>query len=97
MESQKSTSDFPIKEFKTAMFYETLEHIKEIGRGRYDTSLVKGHIEFIANEYFKRPNYFKIDGKPVLFVYLSRWLYTNPDHPNLLSEMINLMRQGARV
>jgi hypothetical protein len=96
MESQTSTSDFPIKDFKTAMFYETLEHIKEIGTtGKYNTSLVKGHIEFTADTYFKRENYLKIDGKPVLFVYLTRWLYTRPGHQNLLSEVINLMRQGA--
>jgi hypothetical protein len=97
MESQTSNSSFPIKNFRTAVFYETLEHIPQIGStGRYNTSLVKGHIEFMADNYFMRPNCFKIDGKPVIFVYLTRVLYAAPNHTTLLSEVINLMRQGAK-
>jgi hypothetical protein len=100
MENQTSTDTFPINNFKIALFYETLSRIPQIGTtGTYNTSRVKGDIEYMATTYFGRPNYLKIDGKPVLFVYLTRVLQmknsTNPSHSNLLSEVIDLMREAA--
>ncbi|MCB0322798.1 MAG: glycoside hydrolase family 99-like domain-containing protein [Bdellovibrionales bacterium] len=35
---------------------------------------MKKHWEYLARHYFKRENYLKIDGKPVLFIYASRHL-----------------------
>ena len=88
LESQSSAS-----EFKVALFYETLGRIKESpkGSGQYDTSNVKSDLRHIAEIYFARPNYLRINGQPVLFVYLTRTL----DKKKLLKDVIALMRKGA--
>jgi hypothetical protein len=101
MKNQTSNSTFPINSFKTAIFYESSSRIPQIGTtNTYNTSRVKGDIEYMATKYFNHPNYLKIGDRPVVFVYLTRSLYSkNSTKPvyyaNLLEEVIDLMRQGA--
>jgi hypothetical protein len=92
METQTSTATFPVSAFKVAMFYESPSRVRfDAATGKYDTRLVKGDTKFLAQKYFNRPNYLKINNQPVLYVYLSRQLYLN----KVLSNVTALMRQGA--
>ncbi len=70
-----------------ALFYETT------GRTRSFSSfdLVGPDIAYMAEHYFNHPNYLKIEGKPVLFVYLTRVLSRN----GTLGEVVGAMRTSA--
>jgi hypothetical protein len=92
MESQLSAADFRVNDFKVAMLYEIPSRIRlNSNIGQYDTSKVKSDIEYLASNYFTRPNYLLIDDKPVVYVYLTRLLFANI----ILDEVIALMRAGA--
>jgi len=75
---------------RIALFYETSGRIKE-GEG-YFTEYVIPDIVYMCQEYLAYPNYFRIDGKPVLVVYLTRRL----EILGLLDVVISQMRQAAR-
>lgn len=74
-------------ELKIALFYETSGRMPDFT----DLSNVEADIEYMADNYFDHPNYYKIDGKPVLFVYLTRVL----SGKGLLGETMDLMRSAA--
>ena len=57
-------------DFKIAVFYETEGRTKSFT----DYSSLGADITYLAEHYFKHPNYLKIVGKPVLFIYLTRVL-----------------------
>jgi hypothetical protein len=80
--------------FQLAIFYESKGRIKERPKksGNYDTSSVKQDLHYIAETYFGRPNYLRIDGKPVLFIYLTRTLAKQ----GILQYVVALMREGAQ-
>jgi glycoprotein endo-alpha-1,2-mannosidase len=79
-----------IGDHKIALFYETNGRIKH---GEADsTQRVVPDIEYLCKNYFDHPNYFRIDDKPVLFVYLTRKL----EYLGTLDHVIMLMRQAAR-
>ena len=59
-----------LEDMKIALFYETTGRTNNFT----DYSNLGPDITYIANHYFHHPNYLKIDGKPVLFVYLTRVL-----------------------
>jgi glycoprotein endo-alpha-1,2-mannosidase len=72
-----------------AIFYETTGRIKQ-SEG-FTTQRVQPDIAYVCQEYFEHPNYFRLDGKPVLFVYLTRKL----DASGTLPDVLELMRQAA--
>lgn len=74
-------------DMKIALFYETT------GRTRSFSSFdaVGPDVAYMAEHYFDHPNYLKIDGKPVLFVYLTRVLSRN----GTLGEVVEAMRAAA--
>lgn len=72
-----------------AIFYETTGRIRQ--RDNYALDNVVDDIQYLCKEYFHRPNYYTINGRPVLFVYLTRKLETL----NLLSTVIEKMRFGV--
>jgi glycoprotein endo-alpha-1,2-mannosidase len=78
-----------LKDNMVALFYETS------GRILKDDAIVTDNIapdmEYMCQNYFSDPHYFTIDGRPVLFVYLTRKLY----QLGVLNEVINLMRATA--
>mmetsp|Transcript_19502 Transcript_19502/g.55088 ORF Transcript_19502/g.55088 Transcript_19502/m.55088 type:complete len:439 (-) Transcript_19502:313-1629(-) len=76
-----------LADHKVALFYETVNRVKE--SENYSTQRVRPDLEFMCREYFNHPNYLKIDGKPVLFVYLTRKL----EMENALSRVVEEMRQ----
>jgi hypothetical protein len=74
-------------DMKIALFYETSGRVPDFT----DLSRVTGDIQYIADNYFDHPNYYKIDGRPVLFVYLTRVL----SNKGLLDDAMDLMRAAA--
>ena len=74
-------------DIRIALFYETT------GRTRSFSSfdLVGSDIAYMAEHYFNHPNYLKIEGKPVLIVYLTRVLSRN----GTLGEVVGAMRASA--
>jgi hypothetical protein len=76
-----------LNNMQIALFYETSGRMKDF----VDDSNVESDIKYIAENYFAHPNYFKIDGRPVLFVYLTRVLARNGN----LESTMNLMRGAA--
>ena len=75
---------------KIALFYETTGRIRE--EDGNSTHNVIPDITYICQTYFDHPNYFRIDGRPVLFVYLTRKL----EAIGLLDDVVLEMRQSAR-
>lgn len=84
--------DQPSSKHWVALFYETRGRIKE-SEG-YSTHRVTSDISYICEAgYFDHENYFRIDGRPVLFVYLTRAL----EEMGLLTDVIQMMRQAAKA
>ena len=79
-----------IGDHKIALFYETTGRIKE--EDGYSTHRVVSDIEYISKEYFGHPNYFRMNGRPVLFVYLTRKL----ESIGILEDVITLVRKEAQ-
>ncbi|KAG7351245.1 glycosyl hydrolase family 99 protein [Nitzschia inconspicua] len=76
-----------IGNLKIALHYETQ------GRLVRGSSIenAKTDIEYMCEHYFDHPNYYKIDGKPVIFIYISRVLETL----GTLEEALLTMRSTA--
>lgn len=74
---------------RIALFYETTSRIKK--SANYSTANVYSDVAYMAKNYFDDPNYMRIDGRPVLFVYLTRVL----SRVGKLGETIALMRLAA--
>ncbi len=70
-----------------ALFYETTGRTGNFS----DFDQVAPDIAYMAQHYFDHPNYLKIDGRPVLFVYLTRVLARN----GTLEEFVVAMRTAA--
>jgi hypothetical protein len=79
-----------LENHRIALFYETTGRIRQ--DEELSTHRVVPDIEYMCEEYFNHPNYYRIDGRPVLFVYLTRTLETLGN----LDTIINLMKQTAR-
>ncbi len=77
-----------LADMKIALFYETSNRIPDFT----DVSNVKSDIKYIAETFFSHPNYFKIDGKPVLFIYLTRVLSRN----GILKKTVDIMRDASK-
>ena len=69
-----------------AIFYETTSRV--YNGGNY-TSHGNAYtdVHYIAENYFDDPNYFRIEGRPVLFVYLTRLLHQDGMLHNITSQM----------
>lgn len=74
---------------RIALFYETMSRLKV--QKNYTTANIYSDVEYMAKTYFDDPNYMRIDGRPVLFVYLTRVL----SQEGKLEEVTTLMRQAA--
>jgi len=72
---------------KIAIHYETSGLTNDF----FDYSNLGPHITYLANNYFAHPNYLKIDGKPVVIVYLTRVL----SFLGTLQSSLLAMRQAA--
>ena len=74
-------------DMKIALFYETTGRMPDFT----DVSNVESDINYIAENYFEHSNYYKIDGKPVLFIYLTRVL----SQKGILDNTVDIMRETA--
>ena len=72
---------------KIALFYETVGRTSNFS----DFSRIAPDITYIATTYFSHPNYLKVDGRPVLFVYLTRVLTAY----GTLADTVTTMRAAA--
>mmetsp|Transcript_6962 Transcript_6962/g.17002 ORF Transcript_6962/g.17002 Transcript_6962/m.17002 type:complete len:907 (-) Transcript_6962:1042-3762(-) len=73
---------------KVALHYETTGRIKEED---VDMSVPESDIQYMCENYFDHPNYYKVDGRPVLFIYISRKL----EELGTLAEALLTMRTTA--
>ena len=74
---------------KIALLYQTNTRIDLRGDSSLDS--IYSDVEYIARTYFDNPNYLRLDGRPVLYLYLSRVLHGN----FILEQVVELMRQAA--
>jgi hypothetical protein len=76
---------------KIALLYEGSGRGIKASSG-WDTSAVYSDLQFICSNYFDHPNYYHLNGKPVIVIYLSRLMQDS----GVLETVITNMRQGAR-
>ena len=69
---------------KYAILYESTGRLRSFNRPSYRNWL--RDMDYLNRTYFNNPNYFKIDGRPVVFVYLSREYFRDKGH-HVLAEM----------
>lgn len=81
---------------KIALFYESTGRIFE--NENWSVQRVQGDMSHICLNYFNNKNYLRIDGKPVLAMYLTRLLDTQrPRGVSVLEETTRIMRETARA
>lgn len=66
---------------KYAMLYESTGRFGKFDDPNYSKWI--GDLQYLEKTYFNDPRYLKIDGRPVLFVYLSREYFRNRGHDAL--------------
>lgn len=74
-------------DIKIAVFYETTGRTSNFT----DYSRIAGDVEYLADHYFEHPNYYRIDGKPVVAIYLTRVLSAE----GTLASTVAAFRQAA--
>ena len=79
-----------IGDHKIALFYESTTRIKQ-AEG-YSTQRVGPDMEHICQTYFRNQNYYRINGRPVIVLYLTRVLHQK----GVLGESTRIMRETAR-
>lgn len=85
-----------INDIKIALFYETTNRLtdKSISDDKWNSvENVASDIQHMATYFWGHPNYYKIDGRPVLFVYLTRAMESR----GILKEAIDIMREQASL
>jgi len=75
-----------IGNLKIALHYETSGRIRSS-----DMSTARSDIQYICQNYFDHPNYYKVNGRPVLVIYVSRKLHDD----GILEEALLTMRSEA--
>jgi hypothetical protein len=79
-------------DMKIALHYETSGRIP-LGEGddQYSMKNIGPDIQYMCDNYFDHPNYYRVDGRPVVVLYISRVLYQR----GILDHAVNAMRQSA--
>lgn len=78
-----------LKDFKVAIHYETVGRTNDFS----DYSNIGPDFSYLAQHYFGKQNYLKIDGKPVVIVYLTRVLSSL----GTLQSSLSAMRESANT
>jgi glycoprotein endo-alpha-1,2-mannosidase len=85
-----------INDLKLALFYESTSRLtnSSISDDTWNTTEnVASDIQHMATYYWNHPNYLKIDGRPVLFIYLTRAMATR----GILAETVEIMREQSTL
>jgi glycoprotein endo-alpha-1,2-mannosidase len=85
-----------INNLKIALFYESTSRLtnRSISDDNWNTTEnVAADIQHMAAHYWNHPNYFKIDERPVLFIYLTRAMHSR----GILAETVRIMREQAEL
>jgi glycoprotein endo-alpha-1,2-mannosidase len=77
-----------IGDLKIALHYETSGRL---GRRDYNLSVADADMEYICERFFWHSTYYRVDGRPVMFLYLARAL----DRLDLLADVILTMKRAA--
>jgi hypothetical protein len=85
---------------KIALLYESTSRLKVDGVWTFDADSIGKDMQYVSRDYFDRfDNYYRIDGKPVLFIYLTRVLQKEGgqyyDGETLLQRTVAIMREKA--
>jgi glycoprotein endo-alpha-1,2-mannosidase len=78
-----------LQDHKIALLYETTGRVKEADG--YDTKRVATDMQYICPTYFNHSNYYRIDGRPVLFLYLTRLLTIK----SVLADVVRIMVENC--
>ena len=78
-----------IGDMKIALHYETTGRVRQ--DEEFDTKRVASDVNYMCGTYFGHDNYYRINGRPVMFVYLSRYLSTL----GKIEEVVSVMRTAA--
>eukprot|EP00934_Nitzschia_sp_Nitz4_P006595 Nitzschia sp. Nitz4//scaffold185_size43419//16920//19772//NITZ4_007301-RA/size43419-snap-gene-0.64-mRNA-1//-1//CDS//3329539709//6585//frame0 len=87
-----NSSKVELGDHKIALLYETTGRIKKDANGVYDYEKnVPSDFQYICQTsgYFDHPNYYRINGKPVVAMYLTRVLDSN----HILDDVIPIIRE----
>lgn len=66
-----------------AVLYETTRLLRSRYSRKSDHDKLLNDLAFLREHYFNDPNYLRIDGRPVIFVYLTRVYFRNQGHDSL--------------
>jgi glycoprotein endo-alpha-1,2-mannosidase len=77
-----------------ALLYESTGRVKS--SENWDPKRVGPDVERMCDVYFDHPNYYKVDGKPVILMYLTRVLDRYMDNNYVLGDVVAIMRETAR-
>jgi hypothetical protein len=74
-------------QLRYAVLYESTGRLGGFRRPRYDA--LDDDFAYLQEHYFGDPNYLRIDGRPVLFIYLTREYFRNRGHGELVAARKN--------
>jgi glycoprotein endo-alpha-1,2-mannosidase len=74
-------------DMKIALHYESTNRVRPD-----DLSIVRTDIEYMCDRYFDHPNYYRINGRPVVFLYVTRKV----ENMGVLETVVSIMRSTAR-
>eukprot|EP00934_Nitzschia_sp_Nitz4_P003894 Nitzschia sp. Nitz4//scaffold237_size30108//23491//29702//NITZ4_007996-RA/size30108-augustus-gene-0.41-mRNA-1//-1//CDS//3329543518//3884//frame0 len=94
--SQHILNHTELGDHKIAILYESINRVKDSG-GYNPYVKVKEDLEHICTTYFDHPNYYTINGLPVVVMYLARVLddLEGDDGLTILGETVNIMRTAV--
>jgi glycoprotein endo-alpha-1,2-mannosidase len=81
-----------IGDLKIALHYETSGRLG-LGHSPAALSNVESDIAHMCENYFGHSNYYRVDGRPVIFVYLTRYL----ERVDMLAAVVFAMRNAANL
>jgi glycoprotein endo-alpha-1,2-mannosidase len=84
-------NDEDLGDMKIALHYETSGRIQLGEDGQYSMENVGPDMQYMCDNYFDHPNYYRVDGRPVVVLYISRVLYQR----GILDQAVTAMRTSA--
>lgn len=82
-------------ELRYAMFYESTGRLGSFDNPNF--SSLTADFRYLAQNYFNNPNYLRIDGRPVVFIYLTRAYFNTPASRTAVANLRQAMLSEFRV